>query len=126
MDSGPRLDRPQLLGVFRQLKHGVTLVWTTSRGLSFALGLLSLVAGVLPAGAAWVGKLIVDAVVRAAQTGSIEDQGTALTWVVVELGLVAVSAKVPLYHLVDVCLSHGRGLAKHAAPLCGRLVEVKR
>ncbi|MBW2162675.1 MAG: ABC transporter ATP-binding protein, partial [Deltaproteobacteria bacterium] len=83
MDSRPRLDRPQLLGVFRQLKHGVTLVWTTSRGLSFALGLLSLVAGV---------KLIVDAVVRAAETGAAEDQRSALTWVVVELGLVAVLA----------------------------------
>ncbi|MFA9469601.1 MAG: ABC transporter ATP-binding protein [Deltaproteobacteria bacterium] len=92
MDSRPRLDRPQLLGVFRQLKHGVTLVWTTSRGLSFALGLLSLVAGILPAGAAWVGKLIVDAVVRAAETGAAEDQRSALTWVVVELGLVAVLA----------------------------------
>jgi ABC-type multidrug transport system fused ATPase/permease subunit len=92
MDSRPRLDRPQLLGVFRQLKHGVTLVWTTSRGLSFALGLLSLVAGVIPAAAAWVGKLIVDAVVRAAETGAVEDQRAALTWVVVELGLVAVLA----------------------------------
>jgi len=92
MDSPPRLGRPQLLGVFRQLKHGVALVWTTSRGLSFALGLLSLVAGVLPAAAAWVGKLIVDAVVRAAETGATEDQRTALTWVLVELGLVAVLA----------------------------------
>ena len=48
------------------MKHGVSLVWTTSRGLSFVLGFLSLVAGVIPAAAAWVGKLIVDAVVRAA------------------------------------------------------------
>jgi len=92
MDSRPRLDRPQLLGVFRQLKHGVTLVWTTSRGLSVALGVLSLVAGVLPAGAAWVGKLIVDAVVHASETGATEDQSAALKWVVVELGLVAVLA----------------------------------
>jgi ATP-binding cassette subfamily B protein len=92
MDSRPQLDRPQLLGVFRQLKHGVTLVWTTSRGLSFALGALSLVAGILPAGAAWVGKLIVDAVVLAAETGAAEDQRTAVTWVVVELGIVAVLA----------------------------------
>ena len=81
-----------MLGVFRQLKHGVSLVWTTSRSLSFTLGVLSLVAGVLPAGAAWVGKLIVDAVVRAAETGAAEDQRAALTWVVVELGLVAVLA----------------------------------
>ncbi|UCF47460.1 MAG: ABC transporter ATP-binding protein [Myxococcales bacterium] len=90
MDSRPRLDRPKLLGVFRQLKHGVTLVWTTSRGLSFVLGFLSLVAGVLPAAAAWVGKLIVDAVVLAAETGAAADQRTALIWVVVELGLIAV------------------------------------
>ena len=72
MDARPRLRRPQVLGVFRQLKQGIALVWTTSRGLSFALGLLSLIAGVLPAGVAWVGKLIVDAVVRAAETGATE------------------------------------------------------
>ncbi len=92
MVSRPRLGTPELLGVFRQLRHGVTLVWTTSRGLSFALGILSLVAGVLPAAAAWVGKLIVDAVVRAAETGAAEDQRAALTWVAVELAIVAALA----------------------------------
>jgi len=92
MDSRPRLGRPELLGVARQLKHGVRLVWTTSRSLSFALAFLSLLAGVLPAGAAWVGKLIVDGVVRAAETGASEDQRAALMWVGVELGLVAVLA----------------------------------
>ncbi len=85
-------ERPQLFGVFRQLKQGFALVWTTSRGLSVVLGVLSLVAGVLPAAVAWVGKLIVDAVVQAAQTGSAVDRNDALTWVVVELGLVAVLA----------------------------------
>ncbi len=89
MKSRRRLDRPQLLGLFRQLKQGVSLVWTTSRRLSVALGMLSLVAGVLPAGVAWVGKLIVDSVILAAQTGSTEDQRTALAWVAVELGLIA-------------------------------------
>jgi len=92
MSSRPRLARPQLLGVFRQLKHGVALVWTTSRGLSLALGILSLIAGVLPAAAAWVGKLIVDSVVRAAGSGAAEDQRAALVWVAVELSLVAVLA----------------------------------
>ncbi|MGB8222586.1 MAG: ABC transporter ATP-binding protein [Polyangiales bacterium] len=92
MSPRSRLDRPQLLGVFRQLKHGVTLVWTTSRGLTFALGILSVVAGVLPAAAAWVGKLIVDAVVRAAETGAAEDQRAALIWVAAELGLVGMLA----------------------------------
>ncbi|HSN82077.1 MAG TPA: ABC transporter ATP-binding protein [Polyangiales bacterium] len=92
MVSRPGLGRPQLLSVFRQLKHGVSLVWTTSRGLSLVLGLASILAGLLPAAAAWVGKLIVDSVVRAAQTGAAEDQRAALTWVGVELGLVLVLA----------------------------------
>ncbi len=85
-------ERPQILGVFRQLKQGFGLVWTTSPRLSIVLGVLSLVAGLLPAAAAWVGKLIVDAVVQAAQTGSTVDRNEALTWVAVELGLVAVLA----------------------------------
>jgi ABC-type multidrug transport system fused ATPase/permease subunit len=92
MDERPRLDRPQWRGVFRQLRQGIELVWTTSRGLSVLLGILSLVAGIVPAGVAWVGKLIVDSVVRAAETGTPEDQRTALIWVLVELGLVAVVA----------------------------------
>ncbi|KPK15343.1 MAG: ABC transporter permease [Myxococcales bacterium SG8_38] len=78
--------------MFRQLKHGVSLVWTTSRGLSVVLALASLLAGLLPAAAAWVGKLIVDSVVHAAQTGAAEDQRAALTWVGVELALVLVLA----------------------------------
>jgi ABC-type multidrug transport system fused ATPase/permease subunit len=78
--------------VFRQLKHGGTLVWTTSQGLSVALGLLSLFAGMLPAAVAWVGKLIVDAVVRAAETRAAEDQRVALSWVAVELALVVMLA----------------------------------
>ncbi|MDH3728834.1 MAG: ABC transporter ATP-binding protein, partial [Myxococcales bacterium] len=85
-------DRAQIFGVFRQLKQGFGLVWTTSRSLSIVLGILSLVAGVLPAAAAWVGKLIVDAVVQAAQTGAVADQDEAIKWVAVELGLVAVLA----------------------------------
>jgi ABC-type multidrug transport system fused ATPase/permease subunit len=74
------------------LEHGVELVWTTSRGLSVLLGALSLVAGVVPAAVAWVGKLIVDSVVRAAETGAAADQRAALTWVVLELALVVVLA----------------------------------
>lgn len=92
MDPRPQLDRPQWRGVFRQLGLGIELVWTTSRGLSVLLGSLSLVAGIVPAGVAWVGKLIVDSVVRAAETGAADDQRAALTWVVLELGLVAILA----------------------------------
>jgi ATP-binding cassette subfamily B protein len=41
------------------------LVWTTNRRLTIALALLTLLAGVLPAAMAWVGVLIIDAVVAA-------------------------------------------------------------
>lgn len=92
MSATEQQDGPQILGVFRQLRQGFALVWTTSRSLSLILGILSLVAGILPAGAAWVGKLIVDAVVQAARTGSVTERDDALMWVVVELGIVAVLA----------------------------------
>ena len=52
-------------GVFRYGRHALELAWTTNRRLSVGLGLLTLAAGVLPAGVAWVGAHIVDAVVGA-------------------------------------------------------------
>jgi len=53
------------LGVFRFSGRALALVWSTSRGLTLWLGLLTLVGGLLPAGIAYVGALIVDAVVAA-------------------------------------------------------------
>lgn len=58
------------IGVFRYGGRAIRLVWLTSRGLAVALFVLSLVGGVLPAAVAWVGKLIVDAVVDAMARGS--------------------------------------------------------
>ena len=52
-------------GVFQYTRHALELVWATSRALTVALALLTLAAGMLPAGIAWVGAQIVDAVVAA-------------------------------------------------------------
>src|SRR5918994_5367503 len=52
-------------GVFRYSRRAVELVWSTSRTLTLWLAFLTVVAGVLPAGVAYVGALIVDAVVAA-------------------------------------------------------------
>ena len=52
-------------GVFRYSRRAMELVWSTNRGLTLALAALTLVAGVLPASVAYVGSLIVDAVVGA-------------------------------------------------------------
>ncbi len=57
-------------GVFRYSRRALALVWSTNRALTVALALLTLVAGVLPAGVAYVGALIVDAVVNAVRSGA--------------------------------------------------------
>lgn len=67
----PATDKPDLtrgfLGVFAYSRRALELVWTTSRPLSITFALLTLLAGVFPAAIAYVGSLIVDAVVAAIQ-----------------------------------------------------------
>lgn len=85
----PGATRRSFLGVFRYSRRALGLVWTTSRALTVGLGLLTVAAGVLPAGMAWVGALIIDAVVAAAQ--HYRDSGMAETGRVLSLvGLEAV------------------------------------
>ena len=71
------------------------LVWTTNRALSITLGLLTLVAGVLPAAIAFIGAQIVDAVIHAAelhrQTGATV-LGHVLKYVGLEALVVAATA----------------------------------
>jgi ATP-binding cassette subfamily B protein len=57
-------------GVFRYSRRALQLVWSTNRALSLALALLTVLAGILPAGVAYVGALIVDAVVAAMRSGA--------------------------------------------------------
>ncbi|MGB6298665.1 MAG: ABC transporter ATP-binding protein [Rivularia sp. (in: cyanobacteria)] len=54
----------QSFAVFRYSGRAVNLVWTTNRTLTIILAILTLVAGLLPAAVAYIGKLIVDAVVE--------------------------------------------------------------
>ena len=56
----------QFVGVFRYSRRAIELVWTTSKPLTVLIAILTLIGGLLPASAAWVGKKIVDAVVAAA------------------------------------------------------------
>ena len=55
------------LGVFRYSRRAMELVWATNRRLTVALAVLTLVAGVLPAAMAYIGALIIDAVLMAAE-----------------------------------------------------------
>jgi len=87
--------RLNLFAVFAYSSRALALVWSTNKTLSITLALLTLVAGVLPAGIAYVGAQIVDAVIHAAnlhrQTGT-----TLLTdvvrYVALEALLVAATA----------------------------------
>ena len=88
----PSVALQSYLGVFRYSRQAVVLVWSTHKGLTVALALLTVTAGVLPAGIAYVGKLIVDAVVAeigVVQLGGAPGYGRVLLWVAVEGLLVA-------------------------------------
>lgn len=70
----------QSFSVFRYSARALGLVWTTNRNLTIALAILTLAAGLLPGAIAYVGKLIVDSVVVASQTGDT-NRWTALGYV---------------------------------------------
>jgi ATP-binding cassette subfamily B protein len=50
-------------GVLTYTRRAIELVWATNRRLTVLLSALTVATGVLPAVAAWIGKLVVDAVV---------------------------------------------------------------
>ena len=84
-----------LLGLFAYSKRGLALVWTTNKALSIALAVLTVIAGVLPAGVAYVGAQIVDAVIHAAdlhRRAGIAQLGDVLRFVSLEALLVAATA----------------------------------
>ena len=82
----------QSLSMYRYGRRAVQLVWETDWRLTILLALLTVVAGLLPAAIAYVGKLIVDAVVQAAQSGDPGDRWMALTYLGVEAILVTILA----------------------------------
>ena len=78
--------------MFRYTARAFSLVWGTHRGLSVLLFALTVVAGLAPAGVAYVGKLLIDGVLRAIETGAQADRTAVIGYVAIELGLVAVLA----------------------------------
>jgi ATP-binding cassette subfamily B protein len=80
------------LGVFGYSRRALELVWTTSRPLTVALGLLTLVGGVLPAVIAYIGQLIVDGVVAATQAENPDTRGVLLLVGLEAIVVIAVAA----------------------------------
>ena len=81
--------------MFAYGRRALALVWTTNRTLSIALIVLTAIAGLLPAAIAYVGSLIVDAVVHAAEIhrhhGTF-DLARVWTYVGLEAACVAAAA----------------------------------
>jgi len=78
----------RFLGVFLYSRRALELVWTTSRGLTIALAVLTLVAGILPAVIAYIGQLIVDGVVAAMAADEPDTLG--VMWLIVLEALVVI------------------------------------
>ncbi|WP_058023067.1 ABC transporter ATP-binding protein [Pseudohongiella spirulinae] len=77
--------------VFRYSGVAIDIVWRASPTLTIVMALVTLAAGLLPAAIAWVGQLIVDAVVAAiAAEGDARDtlKSDLLRYVLIEAGLV--------------------------------------
>lgn len=94
----------QSLAVFRYSGLAIALVWTTSRFLTIAFGILTLSAGLLPAAVAYIGKLIVDAVISASQNhAGINDSYRPLLYVSAEA--IAVALLIGSQRGLTVCQS---------------------
>lgn len=82
----------RFIGVFRYSRRAIELVWATSKPMTLAMGFLTLVAGLLPAAVAWIGQLIVDAVLAAIltyqQQGEADTQAIMLL-IALEAGIIA-------------------------------------
>ncbi|APX92222.1 ABC transporter permease [Halomonas sp. 1513] len=81
-------------GVFRYSRRALGLVWETSRWMTLGLMLCTLVAGVLPAVAAWVGQLIVDGVVAAMEAHRAASDPDLLALITPVLWLVALEGLI--------------------------------
>ncbi len=96
--SRPPAAAPRSLGdlirgareVFRQIPGTLRLVWEADRRGTALVAVLTLFLALLPAGIAWVGKLIVDGVVTSARSGGAADRERVVVLVAVELLLMAV------------------------------------
>ncbi|MBD2778276.1 ABC transporter ATP-binding protein [Iningainema tapete] len=102
----------QSLAVFRYSGRAVNLVWTTSRSLTVIFATLTLVAGLLPAAVAYIGKLIVDAVVEAQNLASLQINTQNIDFVnsyrpLIYVGLeaIAVAALAGSQRFLTVCQS---------------------
>ncbi|NTV62827.1 MAG: ABC transporter ATP-binding protein [Oscillochloris sp.] len=95
----------EVRSAFRNVPRAFTLVWEAHRLGTVLMALITVVSGVLPISQAWVGKLIVDAVVHSVNSATGAEVGIriALPFLVVEFVLITLGS----------ILSQSRSLVEH-------------
>jgi ATP-binding cassette subfamily B protein len=104
----PKLSPGEFFKVFGYSKQAMRLVWDTSPKLAFWFCFLTVFAGVLPGGIAYVSKLLVDAVLQA--SGSDDPQLRNYAFQIVGLELVLVMSMAALQRGLSTCNSLLRAL----------------
>ncbi|MEA5502814.1 ABC transporter ATP-binding protein [Halotia wernerae UHCC 0503] len=95
----------QSLAVFRYSGRAIGLVWNTSRLLTLILATLTLAAGLLPAAIAYLGKLIVDAVVLTSQSDGSSFVNISRPLLYVGLEAIAVALLAGCQRGLTICQS---------------------
>ncbi|MBT9544708.1 MAG: ABC transporter ATP-binding protein [Candidatus Sericytochromatia bacterium] len=98
-------------GAFRYSLPALRLVWQTAPLLTLMYGLFTLFAGLVPAGIAYTGKLLVDSVLSASQQSSQQAQQQALFYVGLE-GLLVI-LQLGLQKGIQICQSLLRAQLGH-------------
>ncbi len=111
------------VGVFRYSRRALGLVWSTSQPLTIALGVLTLLAGTLPAGIAWVGAQIVDAVLAASRV--MADAPTSGTATVPGFGGGGGATRVIELVVLEGLLVAAIAAAQRALGLCQSLLRAQ-
>jgi ATP-binding cassette, subfamily B, bacterial len=95
----------QSLAVFHYSGRAIGLVWNTSRFLTIILATLTLAAGLLPAAIAYLGKLIVDAVVLASKSDGSSFVNISRPLLYVGLEAIAVALLAGSQRGLTICQS---------------------
>ena len=93
----------QSFTIFRYSGRAMQLVWTTSPWLTVGLAVLTVAVGLLPGVIAYLGKLIVDGVVQASQSGLEADRWRTLQYVGWEA--VAIVLQSGAQQVISLCQS---------------------
>lgn len=99
----------QFLGVFAYSRRAIILVWQTSPRFTVGLAVFTVCAGLLPTFIAYIGQLIVDSVVLAAEVSNgvasaKEKIATLHRWMINPLWIEQQILGMPLYLFVLLCV----------------------